>query len=577
MSRSWREGVGAALAALLIAGCAGVPTSGPVREHDSGDEQVNSSVNVAPVPPADGASAMLMVEGFLHAMGTDQPGYPVARQYLTEAASRAWLPEAGTSIYAAGYQPRETEASTAEQPAIILEAVLTGTLSPAGEYREGSGGMRHDFGLVRTAGGQWRISKPPKGLLISRYQFTTNYVGLDLNFLDLTGDALVPEPRFFPPAAVTLTALAGAQVAGPGEWLAPAVRPAQRVRVVVDQAELSPQGVATLHLEGAGLPVSDADRRTLMAELTTTLAQLPQVVGVQIMVGATLLPLPGTTTTTFTADDFEDLDPTGPLATPRLVTVRENQVRLVESPQPWTEGEAIAPALVEPGAITTSADLSQVASVSPDRTRLSVAGRAAEEATVLLTGEGLIRPDFSRQGELWALAGSGAAGGFTVFTGPERARLPVAVSGVPEQPVRAFRISPDGTRMALVLEADEVEQVGVARIVRSADGLRLEDFRPVTVSPPAGADRRILDVGWTTGTEMLVLVSHGTTTSVVRVDQDSSSADDIGPAEVAGLRELAVAPRGQAVLRGEGAVFRYEGPLSWRLTARAVEAISYSG
>ena len=140
-----------------------------------------------------------------------------------------------------------------------------------------------------------------------------------------------------------------------------------------------------------------------------------------------------------------------------------------------------------------------------------------------------------------------------------------------------FRISPDGARIALVLDGTEVEQVGVARIVRSAEGVRLEDFRPVTVSPPAGADRRILDVGWTTGTEILVLLSHGTTTSVVRADQDSATADDIGPAEVAGLLELAVAPRGQAVLRADGAVFRYEGPLSWRLTTRAVEAVTYSG
>ena len=71
MSRSWREGLVAALATALLAGCAGVPTSGPVREHDTGDEQVNPVVNVAPVPPGDGASAMLVVEGFLHAMGTD--------------------------------------------------------------------------------------------------------------------------------------------------------------------------------------------------------------------------------------------------------------------------------------------------------------------------------------------------------------------------------------------------------------------------------------------------------------------------------------------------------------------------
>ncbi|MDQ7993967.1 MAG: GerMN domain-containing protein, partial [Propionicimonas sp.] len=310
MSRSWRDGVGAALAALVLAGCAGVPTSGPVRQHEPGDQEVSSSVNVAAVPPADGASAMLVVEGFLHAMGTDQPGFAIARQYLTDAASRAWKPEDGTSIYADGYQPKATDASTDDYPVITLETVLTGTLTPSGEYREGSGGLRHDFGLVRTADDQWRISKPPDGLLISRYQFTTNYVARTLHYLDATGSVLVPDPRFFAQNAAALETLVRSQLAGPSDWLAPAVRDGSGAGLVVDRVELTGQGIASVYLTGSAAQLGDDTRRTLMAELTTTLAELTQVSGVQVSVASTLLPLPGTTATTLTADDFEDLAPT---------------------------------------------------------------------------------------------------------------------------------------------------------------------------------------------------------------------------------------------------------------------------
>ena len=54
---------------LMLAGCATVPTSGPVEHHTPQAAGVNSGVHVDPLPPANGASQLLVVEGFLHAMG----------------------------------------------------------------------------------------------------------------------------------------------------------------------------------------------------------------------------------------------------------------------------------------------------------------------------------------------------------------------------------------------------------------------------------------------------------------------------------------------------------------------------
>ena len=82
----------------LLAGCVTVPTSGPVERHVPAQQQANPGVDIAPVPPAQGAPPGLIVEGFLHAMATYQPGYSVARQFLTRAASITWDTNAGVRV-----------------------------------------------------------------------------------------------------------------------------------------------------------------------------------------------------------------------------------------------------------------------------------------------------------------------------------------------------------------------------------------------------------------------------------------------------------------------------------------------
>ena len=98
-----------AVLALLLTGCVSVPTSGPVERHSPAAQQANPGVEIAPVPPAQGATPGLIVEGFLHAMATYQAGYSVARQFLTADASEQWQPESGDEIYAASSAPQVSD------------------------------------------------------------------------------------------------------------------------------------------------------------------------------------------------------------------------------------------------------------------------------------------------------------------------------------------------------------------------------------------------------------------------------------------------------------------------------------
>ena len=129
-STSWVAGPVALL--LMLTGCATVPTSGPVEHHTPQAAGVNSGVHVDPLPPANGASQLLVVEGFLHAMGVYQPNYAVARQYLTVPASNTWSPESGVQIYADGPAPSDAAPG-------VLVAPLVGSIDGTGVYSAASG------------------------------------------------------------------------------------------------------------------------------------------------------------------------------------------------------------------------------------------------------------------------------------------------------------------------------------------------------------------------------------------------------------------------------------------------------
>lgn len=97
------------------------------------------------------------MEGFLHAMATYQPGYSVARQFLTPEASGEWNPDTGVEVYSGGYPPQVSDSG------VVLTAPLIGTVDTRGSFTPATTQYHHDFGLVRDAEGQWRISRPPRG------------------------------------------------------------------------------------------------------------------------------------------------------------------------------------------------------------------------------------------------------------------------------------------------------------------------------------------------------------------------------------------------------------------------------
>ena len=151
--------------------------------------------------------------------------------------------------------------------------------------------------------------------------------------------------------------------------------------------------------------------------------------------------------------------------------------------------------------------------LSNRRTTLRRAPLATGQPSPLLTGvTDLLRPQFTRYGEIWAIGRQGGRQRMWMFAAEKSGELPGKLVKIPiDSPVlgnnnvTAFKISPDGTRMALVRRTGAGSELGLARIVRS-ERITVDEWRPLNTTqsnmPQIG---RIADIGWLDATELLVL------------------------------------------------------------------------
>lgn len=558
----------ALLLALGLAGCSGVPTSGPVTKVSAVPGRINPGVEIAPAPPGRDASPIEVVEGFLHAMASWQPSYEVARAYLTEDASRGWNPDAGVRVYAEGNPVVATESGA------MLRAAVVGELDPAGAYRQSTGMLDHDFGLVRDPGGQWRIGHPPEGLVISEYLFSSAFTRVHAYFFAPGERWLVPDPRYYPRGGQAHSGAARAVIGGATRWLAPAVQ-GTNPGVELDHVDLSSAGVVRVALRRGEADLGDSQRADLAAQLVWTFRQFESVVGIQVgWVGEEPWQVePYGRTIPVSA--FPEADPTDRQASRQLFAVVGGRlVRAGEGPQ-GRDNLDVAPGVTDASFAAVRSDALVAAAVVADRQELVLAPLGESDAQPLGASVGLRRPHFARQGEVWVNNDAGELA--VVTTGGEWRTL--SVGGLGEGRVEAFRVAPDGVRMALVVQRPWGQQVlGLARIVRDGAGIALDGWRTLNVATSSVTPLEVLDVGWRAPDSLLVLVADGRATSVLAVAQDGSTVAPIGPSSTPDLIELAAAPGVPPMARtAAGVVWRYNSDFRWSQHAQDVTSVFYPG
>ncbi|MBK8445968.1 MAG: GerMN domain-containing protein [Micropruina sp.] len=559
-------GVVAGCFALAFTGCVAVPTSGPVERHSPAAQQADSGVEIAPVPPAQNATPGLIVEGFLHAMATYQEGYSVARQFLTPAAGEQWRPETGVEIYAGGYPPQVSESG------VVLTAPLVGRLDGQGTFTPASTQYHHDFGLMRDADGQWRISQPPRGLLISQSLFSSTWVRADVCFWDATGTVLVPDPRFVQKGTLGMAASVRALLVGPSLANRAAYRAPLDPQLEIASVTLGANGVVAVDLTGDVDRVTVEARRKLTAELVWSLASLEGVAGVRVRGNDALWEVGGSAGTVTTAD-FAQGAPTPQTTSDQVFVVRGGALQRLAWSSPQSEPQPVGPELNRLGAIAARADALEVAAVTDGGTR--VRGVAVREgaARVMLSGRGLASVHYTRQGELLVVVDG-------VRNTPLRMlrdgrEVVVDAAGLPGGRIRALAMAPDGVRVALVVEGQGGAVLGVAAITRSAEQIGFVGWRELSGASWAPASQPPIDVGWSSPADLLVLLGGDATPHVVRVDSEGAMATDVGPTDSVAKAQLAVGADSRAALRGsDGQTWRFVDEFTWEPWLPKVQQVS---
>ncbi len=282
MSRLGRA-IAVVAAGLVVVGCTGLPTSGPVNVGLALDDELSEfDPNLEASGPAPGASPEEIVVGFLEAGVTPTESWSTARQFLTPEFASEWHPDTGVTIDASlssrqftAEEPSTEEVGSTADVSVTLEQVAG--LDEAGAYTPAPGTAKSSFRLVLGEDEQWRIDDAPDGIVLDQESFAQVYDQHVLQYFDSTWSRLVPDARWFPRLGSMATSITRAVIGGdPSGWLAPAVRTAFSgdVELARDSVPVDASQVAEVALGRAALSVQPVTLARMRTQLEASLSEL---------------------------------------------------------------------------------------------------------------------------------------------------------------------------------------------------------------------------------------------------------------------------------------------------------------
>ena len=561
--RGWSRLVAAtvgAVAAVVLAGCVSIPTSGPVGEGDGAADEPGTVFPLAYSPPTD-ADPVSLVQGFLAAAAAGLgDNYAVAKQYLTVGARTEWTPSQGVLVYSTASTLEFTEAGEGTQVSATLPVVAT--VDADGRYTESPPGARQDvaFDLVQDSAGQWRIAGLDNGVIMSAPIFDSVYRAAPLYYLTPTRGALVPEVRWFPQRN-TATYAVRELLEGPSPWLRDAVRTAfpEGTRLAVESVPVDSDGTATVDLT-APVAAADAGQRALLKAQLQQVLQLPRIRDLDVSIaGVPMVEPPADGLVRDAAPDTELQVVEGD----RLMRLDGTELTPVEgidelgltAPRGLALGPGGIPAVLLDGP-----------------SRLVLVSAAEPQPRNLLTGTDLIEPSVDQAGWIWS-GESRPAGSLTALS-TDGVAVDVGAEWLDDRAVRSLQVSRDGTRIAVVSSGSDGVSVDVTGVVRDDSGTpqRLGDRLRV------GARlRSATDVVWVDESTLAVLGTSGTMTgptvhlvSVGGATRATPSLDS-AVAVAAGRGERAL-----YVVSASGALYTLRGT-SWVVVATGVGSPAFPG
>lgn len=512
--RALARALAGAAVLVLVAGCASIPTSGPVREgRDLRLARAEDGVPFIGQPPAPGADPENIVRGFLQNGADFQNDHEVAREYLTPAARQRWRPQTGTIVYER--LARELPMQVSPDGRVTVNVAASGRIDADGTYHRSPPGppATLDFRLEQSDG-EWRIAALPNGLVLSSADVRETYRQVSLYFLAPSGGRLVPDLVLIPELPGLSTKLVSRLLRGPSASLRDAVTTAFPRDTDLEVNSVPVQdGVATVSLDSAALDANDQAREQMSAQLVWTLKQLPGVLKVRIKAGGESLAVSGVAEEQ-TRDAWPTYDPDRLTADPSAYVARgDGRIGryLSGSFQPVPgPGGAESPPLRSPA---VSLDASRLAAVSTDGQTVYVGGLNANTgfaARIRGAEADLSAPSWDPENNLWVV--DRATGTLWYLPNGANSAQEVAVPRLADgsRPT-GVAVSRDGAELALLWGSGRSARLMLGAISRVetpdpavSGGERVS---VVALHEPAPELRGVRDVGWADATSLVVLGS----------------------------------------------------------------------
>ena len=481
---------------VLLAGCARIPTSGPVGKSSEGSAGNLSAPVFLPAAPQPGASPETIIEYFYRAGSGYEDDYAVARQYLTQASSVSWKPDQRALVY------REARVvATGTENVYNYELDVAYTVDADGIATQSPEGTIENIPVTVTqVDGEWRISAIPDGTAIAEETFKVIYGAFPIYFYDPSFTFAVPDVRWFIKNK-TVKAMTSALLAGPAPYLRGAVASAfpSGIKLARESVPVV-SGAAQVDLTAKELmETSPEDRLRMQTQLALTFRSQPDVVNVELRANQDLVRV---------EDDGSVLPPVQDKNVPSrqiaisgndLVRYENNRVSPLPDMQPVS---SLNPRLPAESPVSQSA-----AFLNDSRTTLYSIS-PGQPARALTTRSTLSRPSFGLNEWVWS-AGPGGSGDTEVVayrpagvaegaTVPSVTLTPAWLAG---RTVKEFRISREGVRALVISEQNGKTRVQVTGIIRGGDGTPRELTPPITLATGSDPDQG----AWVTDTTIAVM------------------------------------------------------------------------
>ncbi|MCK8676765.1 LpqB family beta-propeller domain-containing protein [Streptomyces lichenis] len=599
----------------LLAGCASMPDSGDVSQvkaSNAGDSQVR----VYPVPPREEAEPGEIVDGFLEAMTGDDPGFAIARKYLTKRAASGWKPEERTTVLtsapASGQPERPVDRPTGrEEAAAGLFYRLSGRQVAAVDSSHAYQPVRAArytgaLHLVQVPGAdgrsrEWRIDSLPQGLLLSESDFQRNYRSVNTYYFasgqqrTMVADPVYIRQRQDPvtrmdPVAQTVRAL----LDGPTSWLAPVVESSfptgAALREGVTALAPDDQNRLKVPLDGKAADVGPERCRRMAAQLLLTVGSI----GATRIEQVELQRPDGRQACVLDESDQDEYrtDPSGGMrANPYFVDASGRLARLevgtedVGLPVP-VEGP-FGNGTVRVGQAAVARDERRAAVISDGGSHLRVASVVSdvELPGVLVDSRGarpedrLSAPSWDGRDGLWVADRDPADPRLLMVPDdigrPLEVTTPWLTEGVRVEEVKA---SADGVRIALLLRKGETTSLYMGRVERHGSGQE-QTVEVVDLQAVAPRMDSVRSVSWAGPSRLVVLGKPAGGVEQVRYLQTDGATSGAAVPGLNQVQAIAAADdeRAPLVAAADDGIVRLQAGANWQPMVKKGSAPVYPG